>query len=295
MPNFENTGRIISLNQKRRQKRSPTKSTEGPARQARVIAITSGKGGVGKTNIVANMGYALCKAGQRVLIFDADLGLGNLDVLLGLTPRYNLSHVIAGRKSLSEIVMGGPGNVKILPASSGIQELTKLTSVQKLRIYNDLNTLLSSYDIVLIDTAAGISSNVLYFNASANEIMVVVTPEPTSITDAYALMKILSVKYQEKHFRLLVNLAKNAKEADEVSRQLSLVANRFLDVSIEYFGSVLVDDNVKIGVRKQKVVSEMAPMTQASRNFAELAHKLVRSQPMIQHQEHRPLIWQDIV
>ena len=266
-----------------------------PKAQARVIAITSGKGGVGKTNIVANLGYALCKAGQRVLIFDADLGLGNLDVLLGLAPRNNLSHVIEGQRKLSDIIVSGPGNLKILPASSGIQELTKLTSLQKLEIFNELNVLLSDYDIVLIDTAAGISSNVLYFNASANEIMVVVTPEPTSITDAYALIKILSVKYQEKHFRLLVNLAKNGKEADDVSRQLCLVANRFLDVSIEYFGSVLADDNVKLGVRKQKVVSEWAPMTPASRNFAELAHKLVRSQPMTPRSENRPLIWQDIV
>ena len=295
MPNFERTGQLISLNEKRKQRHSMMKRTTVQQAQARVIAITSGKGGVGKTNIVANMGYALCKAGNRVLIFDADLGLGNLDVLLGLTPQYNLSHVIEGRKKLSEIIMGGPGNLKILPASSGIQELTKLTSFQKLEIFNELNALLSDYDIVLIDTAAGISSNVLYFNVSANEIMVVVTPEPTSITDAYALMKILSVKYQEKNFRLLVNMAKNAKDADDVSRQLILVANRFLDVSIEYFGSVLVDDKVKVGVRKQKVVSEMAPMSQASRNYAQLAHKLARSQPMIPRTENRPLIWGDIV
>lgn len=295
MPNFYKTAQIISLNQKRRQKHSMMKKGATQQLQARVIAITSGKGGVGKTNIVANMGYALCKAGQRVLILDADLGLGNLDVLLGLTPQYNLSHVIEGKKHLSEIIINGPGNLKILPASSGIQELTKLTSFQKIEIFNELNLLLFNFDIVLIDTAAGISSNVLYFNASANEIMVVVTPEPTSITDAYALMKILSVKYQEKHFRLLVNLARNAREADDVSRQLCLVANRFLDVSIEYFGKVLVDDNVKVGVRKQKVVSEMAPMTQASRNFAELAHKLARTQPMIPRSENRPLIWQDIV
>ncbi|MBC2711736.1 MAG: MinD/ParA family protein [Desulfosarcina sp.] len=295
MPNFDKTGQIISLSQKRRQKHSMMKKGGMPQPQARVIAITSGKGGVGKTNIVANLGYALCKAGKRVLIFDADLGLGNLDVLLGLTPQYNLSHVIEGKKKLSEIIISGPGSLKILPASSGIQELTKLTFSQKFEIFNKLNELLSGYDIVLIDTAAGISSNVLYFNAAASEIMVVVTPEPTSITDAYALMKILSVKYQEKHFRLLVNLAKNAKEAEDVSRQLCLVANRFLDVSIEYFGNVLVDDNVKVGVRKQKVVSEIAPMTQASRNFAELAHKLARSKPMIPRSENRPLIWQDIV
>lgn len=272
-----------------------SKSMETPQAQARVIAITSGKGGVGKTNIVANMGFTLGKAGQRVLIFDADLGLGNLDVLLGITPQFNLSHVVEGKKKLSDIIVNGPGTLKILPASSGIQEMTKLTAPQKLKIFNELNLLLADYDIVLIDTAAGISSNVLYFNASANEIMVVVTPEPTSITDAYALIKVLSVKYREKHFRLLVNQAKSEREADEVSRQLCLVANRFLDVSIEYFGCVLGDDNVKMGVRKQKIVSEIAPMTQASRNFAQLAHKLVRSQPMVPRTENRPLIWQDIV
>jgi flagellar biosynthesis protein FlhG len=295
MPIFGKTGQIISLSQKRRQKRSILKKGVAQQIPARVIAITSGKGGVGKTNIVANLGYALCKSGKRVLILDADLGLGNLDVLLGLTPKYNLSHVINGQKTLSEIIVSGPGNLKILPASSGMQELTKLTLAQKLEIFNDLNSQLFNYDTVLIDTAAGISSNVLYFNASANEIMVVVTPEPTSITDAYALMKILSVKYQEKHFRLIVNQAQNKKEADEVSRQLCLVANRFLDISIEHFGNVLADDKVKAGVRKQKVVSEMAPMTQASRDFAELAHKLIRSQPMIPRQEVRPLIWRDIV
>ena len=295
MSNFDKSSRIINLNQKRRQRLSMVNKGKAQQQQARVIAITSGKGGVGKTNIVANMGYTMCKAGKRVLIFDADLGLGNIDVLLGLTPKYNLSHVVEGKKKLSEIIVDGPGRLKILPASSGIHELTKLTPSQKMKIFNELNSLLSDFDVVLIDTAAGISSNVLYFNASANEIIVVVTPEPTSITDAYALMKILSVKYQEKNFRLLVNLAKNEREADEVSRQLCLVANRFLDVSIDYFGSVLADDNVKSGVRKQKVISEMAPMSQASRDFFQLAHKLIRSQPMIERSETRPLIWQDIV
>lgn len=266
-----------------------------PAPQARIIAVTSGKGGVGKTNIVANLGYALCKAGQRVLIFDADLGLGNLDVLLGLTPRYNLSHVIDGERRLAEIIVEGPGNLKILPASSGIQSLTRLTPSQKARIILEIDQILSGFDMVLIDTAAGISADVLYFNASANEIMVVVTPEPTSITDAYALIKVLSVKYREKNFRLLVNLAKHVREADDVSRQLCLVANRFLDVSIDYFGRVLIDENVRAGVRKQRVVGEMAPMSQASRDFAELAHKLVRSMPMTPRSEKRQPLWQDIV
>jgi flagellar biosynthesis protein FlhG len=295
MPTIANNGRIISLNRRRRQKRNMIENRTEDQPKARVIAITSGKGGVGKTNIVANLGYALCKAGKRVLIFDADLGLGNLDVLLGLTPQYNFSHVIEGQKQLGDIIVDGPGQLKILPASSGIQKLTQLTASQRLTIFHELDRLLTRFDIVLIDTAAGISSNVLYFNASANEIMVVVTPEPTSITDAYALMKILSVKYQEKHFRLLVNLANNSTEADDVSRQLCLVADRFLDVSIEHFGNVLLDNNVKNGVRKQKVVCEFAPMSLASRNFSELAHKLAQTAPMIPRSERRPLIWQDMV
>jgi flagellar biosynthesis protein FlhG len=294
MPMFEKNGQVINLTQKRRQKYSLSGIRKKESDGTRVISITSGKGGVGKTNIVANLGYALRKAGNRVLIFDADLGLGNLDVLLGLAPKYNLSHVIGGRKKLSDIIVPGPGGINILPASSGIQALTRLSSDQKKAVFYELNVLLSDYDIVLFDTAAGISSNVLSFNASADEIIIVVTPEPTSITDAYALMKILSVKYREKNFRLVVNLAKNTKEAEEVSRHLCLVAERFLDVSIEYFGSILVDENVKKGVRKQKIVSEIAPMTRASRNFAELTHKLLHSVPMMTRTETGHLIGQDL-
>ena len=155
MSKTESRGQVIRLNRERRRQPSMTKKSDMLNTQARVVAITSGKGGVGKTNIVANLGYALGKLGRRVLVFDADLGLGNLDVLLGLTPRYNLSHVIEGTKRLSEIIVDGPGNLKILPASSGIQEMTKLTFDQKAEIFKELNALLSKFDIVLIDTARG--------------------------------------------------------------------------------------------------------------------------------------------
>lgn len=245
----------------------------------RVIAITSGKGGVGKTNIVANLGFALSQLGKKVLIFDADLGLGNLDVLLGLAPKYNLSHVIYEGKNIPEIIMDGPGNMKILPASSGIQELTQLSKEQKIQILNKLDLLTDPFDVLLIDTAAGISSNVMYFNTSAQEIMVVVSPEPTSITDAYALMKVLSTKYSEKHFKLLVNLAANTQEADDVFRQLRMVADRFLDISLEYIGHVLADENVTKCVRLQKIVSERCPDTIASRCFVTLAQNICKSPP----------------
>jgi len=254
------------LDEKGREKKSGT----------RVIAITSGKGGVGKTNIVANLGFALSQLGKRVLILDADLGLGNLDVLLGLVPKYNLSHVITGEKTIPEIIVEGPGKMRILPASSGVQELTQLSKEQKLHLLAGLDLLNDSIDILLIDTAAGISSNVMYFNISAQEIVVVATPEPTSITDAYALMKVLSIKYSEKRFKLLVNLVSNTQEATEVFRQLSLVADRFLNISIEYLGHVLFDENVPRGVKLQKAVSEIYPDTQASRCFAALAKKIWR-------------------
>ena len=245
----------------------------------RVVAITSGKGGVGKTNIVANLGYALSKLGERVLILDADLGLANLDVLLGIAPKYNFSHVIMGTKNIREITVKGPGNISILPASSGIQELTKLTKKQGLHFLAELDVFLDSYDILLIDTAAGISSNVMYFNTTAQEVLVVVSPEPTSITDAYALMKVLSLKYSQNYFKLIVNMAASEEEAREVFRQLNLVAERFLDISIEYMGYVLNDMNVKKSVRQQKIVSELFPDTVASRCFHSLAKTVCESEP----------------
>jgi flagellar biosynthesis protein FlhG len=250
----------------------PSGAAATPAVQ--VVAITSGKGGVGKTNIVANLGLALSRIGKRVLILDADCGLGNLDVLLGLAPRYNLSHVVAGQRRLNEIVVDGPGDMKILPASSGILELTQLTIDQKLDILSQLDVLTAATDILLIDTAAGISSNVMDFSLMAQEILVVVSPEPTSLTDAYALIKILSIRYAERHCKLLVNLAGSYQEAKEIHRQLDLVVRKFLDFSIEYIGCVLYDDWVPRSVRRQKVVSELYPSSKAARCFTALAKKI---------------------
>jgi flagellar biosynthesis protein FlhG len=247
-------------------------------RSTKIITITSGKGGVGKTNIVANLGFTLCRFGKKVLILDADLGLGNLDVLLGLTPEYNLSDVIHGDKQLADIIVEGPGRLKILPAASGIQELTELSAEERYIFFSQLSQLIKDFDIVLIDTAAGISANVLFFNINADEIMVVVTPEPTSITDAYALMKVLSVKYGTDQFKLVVNAAASEREADDVFRQLNLVAERFLNIRIEYYGQVGLDEKLKKGVRQQKVVSEMAPLARASRDFSLLSRKIANAE-----------------
>ena len=288
---------VISLTQRIAGKKAATETRKRERRKShtRVIAVTSGKGGVGKSNIVANLGFVLSRLGKKVLILDADLGLGNLDVLLGLAPKYNLSHAIEGSKTISEIVIEGPGKIKILPAPSGIQELSNLTDEQKTRMLTALDLLIDSVDLFLIDTGAGISSNVMHFNSSAPEIMVVVSPEPTSITDAYALMKVLSLDYSRKHFKLVVNLAKSSKEAIEVYKQLELVADRFLDIKIEYMGYVLIDENIKKGVRLQKVVSEIYPDAKASRCFASLAKKIFESRPSNVPEGDTNFFWRKLV
>ena len=295
MSAIRHTEKVIPLNSRRRGTEAflpPNRKRVRPS--TRAVSITSGKGGVGKTNIVANIGYELSRAGQRVLILDADLGLGNLDILLGLAPRYNLSHVIMGEKRIDEVVVQGPGNMKILPAASGIQELTQLSRDQKIGILYELDQLLDSVDILLIDSAAGISANVLDFSVSAHETMVVVTPEPTAITDAYALMKVLALKYEEKCCRLIVNQVANDHEGREIFRQLNIVAEKFLDIDVDYFGCILKDEIMTACVKQQRIVSQAYPESAAARGFRNLARKTgaLPTQPATTGDSH--LIWHHI-
>ena len=291
------SNRVISLTRKREERddSAPKNTRRLRGSNSRVIAITSGKGGVGKTSIVGNLGYAFAKLGKKVLILDADLGLGNLDVLLGLAPKYNLSHVILGERKIDEILVQGPGKMNILPASSGIQELTNLNKDQKIEILTQLDLLIDSVDVLFIDTAAGISSNVMDFNATAQEVVVVVSPEPTSITDAYALMKVLSLKYSGKACKLIVNMVRRPEEGREVFRQLQIVTDRFLDITIEYLGYVLFDGKVTKGVKTQKIVSELYPDTPASRCFADISRKIANMSPLNLPKGGSNLFWRHLV
>lgn len=237
----------------------------------KVISVTSGKGGVGKTNVVVNLAYALTQLGKKVLILDADMGLGNIDVMLGLAPEYNLYHLIHGEKNINEVITPGPGGMKILPAGSGIQELSELTENQKLNLLAELDRIDGSIDVVLVDTAAGISGNVMYFNTAAQDIVVVASPEPTSMTDAYALMKILHTKYGESRFRLLVNMVKDSSEGRDVYRKLSTAADKFLNVSIDYLGHIMQDKFVRLSVRNQRSVVDLYPDSDAGRCYSSLA------------------------
>jgi flagellar biosynthesis protein FlhG len=244
----------------------------------RVISVTSGKGGVGKTNVVANLAVALARLGQRVLVLDADLGLANLDILLGLSPRYNIRHVLSGEKKLEDVIVEGPGGIRVLPASSGVQELTQLGEEQKLLLMGELDALEPSCDTLLIDTGAGISPNVTYFNLAAQERIVVVTPEPTSITDAYALIKVMATRHATRSFKLLVNQVRDERDAGEVVGKLVRVVDRFIgEVSLEALGWVPADACVTRAVKRQMAVVEAYPDCPASRGFARVAKAIVSS------------------
>ncbi|MGD2149041.1 MAG: MinD/ParA family protein [Desulfobacterales bacterium] len=241
-----------------------------------VIAVTSGKGGVGKTNIVGNLAIAYQRMKKKALIFDADLGLANIDIIYGINPKHTIEEVISGEKELSQIIVKGPENVAIIPASSGVQELAHLSEGHKINLLNEFDILNSKFDILLIDTSAGISSNVTYFNMAAQERVVVVTPEPTSITDAYALIKVMFNKHGVKDFYLLMNMVKDEKEAKSVYKNMSSVVAKFMgSISLDYAGFIPYDKHLHDSVSRREPVSCCYPEATSSHSFKKLADYLL--------------------
>lgn len=273
----------------------PSTPVQEKMQTPRVVSITSGKGGVGKTAVAANVAVVLAKAGKRVLIVDADLGLANVDVVFGLTPQYNMNHFFSGEKSLEEIVVEGPEGVMILPAGSGLQSVTALTMDQKRRFMEAMDAFEGDFDLVLIDTEAGISENVTYFNVAAQEILVVTTPDPTAITDAYALMKLLSTKYHEKRFNLVINSVQDEDEALEVYKKLTIVSNRYLDISIDYLGCIPFDKKLREAVARQTVSVELFPNSKTTGAFEGLAHNLTAVLENIQLKGSVQFFWKRLL
>lgn len=245
-------------------------------RPVRVIAVASGKGGVGKTNVSVNLAMALTNAGQQVMIMDADLGLGNIDVLLGIHPRHNLSDVIDGQRALEEIIVEGPGGLKIIPASSGVQSMAMLTPAQHAGLIRAFSELSHQVDVLLVDTAAGISDSVVSFVRAAQEVVVVVCDEPASVTDAYALIKLLHREHDLYRFHILANMAQGAQQGRVVYDKIAKVTDRFLDVALDYMGYVPHDEYLRKAVQKQRTVVEAYPRSKAALAFKTLAEKTTR-------------------
>ena len=242
----------------------------------KVIAVTGGKGGVGKTNVSLNTAIALGQLGNRVLVLDADLGLANCDVMLGLRVERNLSHVLSGECELDEILVEGPAGIIIVPATSGSQSMVELTPSEHaglIRAFSELNT---EFDILIVDTAAGISDMVLSFSRAAQDVVVVVCDEPTSITDAYALIKVLSREHGVYKFKIVANMVRSMREGQELFAKLSKVTDRFLDVSMELVATIPYDENMRKSTRRQKVIVELFPNSPAAVAFKTLATKAVK-------------------
>ncbi len=242
-------------------------------RPVRVIAVTSGKGGVGKTNVSVNLAVALAGEGRRVMIMDADLGLANIDIMLGLHPEYNLSHVVSGERTLEEIIVEGPAGVMVVPASSGTQSMAELTPLQHAGLVQAFSELNHDVDVLIVDTAAGINDSVVSFTRAAQEVIVVVCDEPSSITDAYAMIKLLNRDYGLHRFRVLSNMVHSMQEGRELFMKMVKVTDRFLDVTLDFMGSVPYDEYLRKALQKQRAVVEAYPRSKAAMAFKNLAKK----------------------
>ncbi len=269
--------------------------SQGKKGSIRVLAVSSGKGGVGKTNVVTNLAYALSRKGKRVLIFDADMGLANIHILLGLAPKYTLEHVLAGEKTVDEIMVDGPAGIKILPAGEGVEELTQLNPEKRQRLLEEFDGVRDDFDFLIFDTGAGISHNVTFFCSIAHEIIIVASTEPTSLTDAYALIKVLFKNHNQTHFRLLVNFVKTENEALQVYQNLSAVVDRFLVyVSLEYLGYIESDPNVPKAVRRQRAFMEVFPYSKFSLCIQNICDKLIVSAMSETPGTENSFLWSDV-
>ena len=243
------------------------------SRPVRVISVTSGKGGVGKSNVAVNLAVMLAQSGERVMVMDADMGLANIDVLLGLSPKQNLSHVIHGECMLEDTIIEGPCGIKIIPASSGVASMSDLTPAENAGIIRSFSELTVPVDTLIIDTAAGLSDSVVSYTRASREVIIVVCDEPASITDAYAMIKVLNRDYGMQRFHVLANQAQDIQQGRQLYNKLAKVSEKYLDVALNFLGTIPYDDSLKKAVQKQKSVVEAFPRSPASMAFRQIAKK----------------------
>lgn len=242
---------------------------------SRVITVTSGKGGVGKTSVSVNLAIALSRLGKRVVILDADFGLANIEIMLGIRPQFNLADLMFRGKSMQDIITYGPEKIGFISGGSGINEMANLNKTQIVDLVQKMSELDQLADIIIVDTGAGIGNSVLEFVAASEEVLLVATPEPTSITDAYALLKSLNrnSSYQKTQtvVELIANQVRGNKDADELHEKLGVVVNKFLNIDIEFLGAIPYDDNVSKAILRQEPVVLSAPNSSAAKAIMEIA------------------------
>ena len=239
-----------------------------------VIAVTGGKGGVGKTNVSVNLALALADLGRRVMLMDADLGLANIDVLLGLSAKKTLADVITGECDLRDVLIQGPGGIRIVPAASGAQMMVQLSAAQHAGLIQAFSDISDNLDVLVVDTAAGIGDSVVSFVRAAQEGIVAVCDEPTSITSAYALIKLLNRDFGMNRFRILANMTHSPQEGRNLFAKLTKVTDRFLNVALQYAGAVPYDECVRKAVQKQRAVYEAFPRSKSALAFKAIAQKV---------------------
>ena len=249
-------------------------------KQSRVIAISSGKGGVGKSTLALNLSLELCAQGKRVILMDGDLGMGNIDIMLGLIPKYNLYHFIRDQKSLKDIIIDGPSGLKIISGGSGISELANLRDDELNRILMEIGRLDGEFDFMIVDTGAGISNNVIRFLLAADDVIILTTPDPTSLTDAYGIVKSVTMYGYTGDIHLIVNRVSKESEGILVAQKFKLVSQKFLGLDIKILGHILQDPQVEQGIRRQKAFIQLFPNTNAAKNIMNIVEKLIDDEPV---------------
>jgi flagellar biosynthesis protein FlhG len=250
------------------------------AHSGTVLAVASGKGGVGKSNVAANLAVALALLGRKVALLDADFGLGNVDVLLGLTPDFHIGHVLSGEKTLADIAITGPCGVEIVPGSSGLRAMTVLSAVQRQRLMAMLSKLRRTMDFLVVDTASGISDNVIDTVLMADRVVLVTNNEPAAVVDAYATAKVVTASSPKAEIGVVVNRVSDAHEAGLAFRQLDVAAAKFLGRPLRFYGFVVDDPAVQHSTLSQRVVVDEAPQAPASRCFRILAARIAGMGPV---------------
>jgi flagellar biosynthesis protein FlhG len=265
------------------------------ARRTKIVSITSGKGGVGKTTLVCNMACALAKRGKKVLIFDGDLGMSNVDIMFNIKAQYNIHQVLTGEMDLQEAITHLDTNIDLISGGSGIVELNRLNSFQRRSVMESLNSLDGFYDYMIIDTAPGISDNVLYLNSAAQETAIVITPDPASITDSYALIKVLNQEYKEKHFSIVCNQVRDEIEGLALYNRFNDVVSRFLYVGLDYWGSIALDQNFRKSTQNQRLILRHEPNSLSAAQLLSVSAKLELSLARKNEKNGMQYFWDQVV